>query len=53
MYFKLLYFTGSSISGIVDEVMRQYSEVHDLHITGDTLTVPRLEECKVLYLKLN
>ena len=32
---------------------RHYSEVHDLYITGDTLTVPRLDERKVFYYKLN
>ena len=52
IYYMYLYFTGKSISGIVDKVKRQNSNVLHLHVTGDTLVVPRIDECKVLYFKL-
>ena len=53
MYIKLLHFTGKQVTELVDKVMKKYSAVHDLHITGDTLVVPRRDERKISYYNLN
>ena len=53
MYIKLVHFAGKQIGELVDELMGQNSDVHHLHITGDTLVVPRLDERKVYYYNLN